>query len=172
MWLFWLIGALILLFGFVVFWGAPYVPSKKRDINEALSELYALGKKDVLLDIGSGDGIVLRMASRRGARAIGYELNPVLVLLSRFLSRNDKKVSVQLANFWHVPFPSDVTVVYTFGESRDIKKMASRVAREAERLGRPIFFISYAFAVPGDTPVKTAGAYFLYTYKPLQIKKA
>ena len=77
------IAAVVLLFGFVAFTGAPYVPSRRRDLQKAFDELYRLKKTDVLVDIGSGDGIVLREASRRGARAIGYELQPLLVLISR-----------------------------------------------------------------------------------------
>lgn len=169
---FWVMMPVVLLFGFVVFWGAPYVPSKRREIDQAFKELYPLTAKDVLVDIGSGDGIVLRRASHRGARSVGFELNPFLVGISRFLSRNDERVSIRLANFWHIPLPHDTTVVYTFGESRDIARMAKKVADEATRLGRSIVFISYAFAVPGQTPKKTIGAYYLYEYKPLHTKKA
>ena len=91
------IAAVVLLFGFVAFTGAPYVPSRRRDLQKAFDELYRLKKTDMLVDIGSGDGVVLREASRRGARAIGYELQPLLVLISRWLSRHDEKVSVRVA---------------------------------------------------------------------------
>lgn len=170
--LFWFFAGFVVLFGFVAFWGAPYVPSKKREIIEAFEDLYPLSEKDLLIDIGSGDGIVLRQATKRGAQAIGYELNPLLVVISRFLSRKDKNVSVHLANFWHTSLPAETTVVYTFGESRDIARMAKKVASEATRLNKTVAFISYAFEVPGQKPKKVVGAYFLYEYKPLQIKKA
>lgn len=172
LWIFWLAAALILLFGFVVFFGAPYVPSKKRELKHAFDELYALGPSDTLVDIGSGDGIVLRQAAKYGAKAVGYELNPLLVLISRWLSRREQNVTVHTANFWHAKFPKSTTVVYTFGEKRDIAKMAKKVEDEANRLGKPLAFISYAFKVPGQTPQKTLGAYYLYEYSPLQIKKA
>lgn len=167
MW-FWGVAAVIVLVGFVAFTGAPYVPSKRRDVVKALSELYPVTSSDVLVDIGSGDGVVLRVASRRGATAIGYEIHPVLVAVSRILSRNDPKVSVRLANFWRAPLPKSVTVVYTFGDARDIKKMYARVQSEATRLNKTIAFISYAFDIPGVKPTKIAGAHYLYTLKPLQ----
>jgi hypothetical protein len=162
----------IVLFGFVVFRGAPYVPSKRKEIAQAFTELYALDNDDLLVDIGSGDGIVLREASRRGARAVGYELNPLLVLISRFISRKDDKVSTYLADFWRVKLPAETTVVYTFGESRDIARMAKKVSEEADRLGKPLAFISFGFMVPGQEPLKKLGAYYLYQYTPLHIKKA
>ena len=171
MWLVWFAAAVLLVFGFVVFWGAPYVPSKKRELVQAFDQLYPLSGKDVLVDIGSGDGVVLRQAARRGARAVGYELNPLLVFFSRWITRHEPLVSVYLANFWRVSLPAETTIVYTFGESRDIAKMAQKVESEAKRLKKPLVFMSYAFAVPGQTPYKTYGAYFVYKYDPLQIKK-
>lgn len=165
MWGLWLVVATVLLFGFVVFRGAPYVPSKKTDLKKAFDELYDLGEKDLLVDIGSGDGVVLREAARRGARAVGYELNPLLVLISRLLSR-DARIEVRLADFWNVTLPRETTVVYTFGESRDIVKMAAKVQAEATRLKRPLFFISYAFEVKTLHPVAKSDTHFLYRFTP------
>ena len=167
MWL-WVLAGITVLAGFVAFTGAPYVPSKRRDVAKAFDELYPLTNKDLLVDIGSGDGIVLRMAARCGAKAVGYEIHPVLVLVSRLLSRGDENVRVKLANFWRVPLPDDTTVVYTFGDARDIAKMYARVQAEASRLGRELAFISYAFTIMGVKPAKTAGAHHLYEVKPLQ----
>ena len=167
MWL--VIFALVVVgIGFVAFTGAPYVPSKKRDIERAFTELYALGSQDVLVDIGSGDGIVLRLASSKGAHAIGYELHPLLVWISKFLSRNDDNVMILLANFWNVDIPANTTVVYTFGDARDIKKMYDKVASEATRINHALKFISYGFEVPGISPEKTVGAHHLYSVQPLQ----
>lgn len=170
--LIWLFTLIVLLFGFVVFKGAPYVPSKKRELRAAFRELYPLNKTDVLVDIGSGDGIVLREAAQCGARAIGYELNPLLVLISKWLSRRDGTVDIIMADFWKARLPKDTTVVYTFGESRDIGKMARFVAQEASRLDKPLFLISYGFAVPHQPPYKTYQAYYLYHFAPLHTKKA
>ena len=101
-----------------------------------------------------------------------YELNPVLVLISRWLSRHEADITVRLADFWFVSLPRDTTVVYAFGESRDIARMAKKVAQEATRLNKPLVFISYGFMVPGQQPHKQLGAYHLYQYAPLHIEKA
>jgi len=167
MW-FWVLSLTVLLVGFVAFTGAPYVPSRRKDVEVAFTRLYPLGKNDFLVDIGSGDGVVLRMASRYGARALGLEIHPLLVLVSKYLSRGDKNVAVRIANFWHAELPQDTTVVYTFGDSRDIGKMYAKVQREATRLGKKIAFISYAFEVPGAVLAKTVGAHHLYWANPLQ----
>jgi hypothetical protein len=163
----------VLLFGFVVFRGAPYVPSKKRDIKKVFRELYPISNADVLVDIGSGDGVVLREAVRAGAKkAVGIELNPLLVVISRLLSRHTAAVEVRLADFWLTKLPEETTVIYTFGESRDIEKMARRVESEAQRLGRPLYFISYGFALSSRSYEKASTVHFLYRFEPLQGKQA
>lgn len=159
---------LFLLFGFVVFFGAPYVPSKRKDIERAFTDLYPVGSGDTLVDIGSGDGIVLRQAAKRGAAAVGYEINPLLVLLSRWLSRRDPAVTVRFASFWGAQLPRETTIVYVFGDSRDIAKMAGKIKETATELGRPLLLMSYGFTVPGLTHKKQAGPYYLYEIEPLQ----
>lgn len=157
---------ILLLFGLVAFVGAPYVPSKPREVRRALNDLYPLGIDDHLVDIGSGDGLVLRIASRQGARATGYELNPVLVAISRWLSRRDDRVSVKLANFWYVDLPEDTTVCYVFGDGRDIDRIAARVQRAANASIRSIALVSYGFELRDYTVERTLGAHHLYRITP------
>jgi SAM-dependent methyltransferase len=169
--LFWIVAAVILLFGFVVFRGAPYVPSHRSDVTKAFDDLYKVGKDDVVVDVGSGDGVILRMAAKRGARAVGYELNPALVFLSRFLSRRNKKVSVQLSDFWFAKLPQDTTLVYAFAVERDIKKLSAKMQTEADRLGHPFHVISYGSEITNPAPIRKLGAHHLYVFHPLQGSK-
>lgn len=163
----------VLLFGLTVFRGAPYVPTKRHNLKKAFRELYPLSSDDLLVDIGSGDGIVLREAARCGARAIGYELNPILVLISRIVSRQLRHlVTIRLADFWLTRLPDDTTIVYTFGESRDIQKMYQKVQKEASRLRKPLYFMSYGFMVPGQTILRQNESFFLYHVPPLQETEA
>lgn len=143
------------------------MPTRRKDLRRAFTELYKLGPLDTVVDIGSGDGLVLREAARRGARAVGYEINPFLFVLSKLLSRDGPGVRVYLANFWQASFPEGTTAVYTFGDGRDIEKMAEKVQKEATRLGRRLAFISYAFEVKSMKKQKTVGAHHLYYIEPL-----
>ncbi len=164
----WTVGVFVVLFGFVVFRGAPYVPSQKKYVRQAFTELYPLNNKDTLVDVGSGDGIVLRLASQCGARAVGYEINPLLVLISRFLSRHDKNVEVKLVDFWLTPLPETTTVVYAFAATPYIKKMIRKMQDETNRLQRPLRYISYGNVLTGLDADAKVGAYHLYTFYPLQ----
>jgi hypothetical protein len=62
---------------------APFVPTPQEVVDRML-ELAELRKGDVLYDLGSGDGrIVLSAAARYGVKAVGFEIDPVLVMESR-----------------------------------------------------------------------------------------
>ena len=66
-----IIAGLIVFAGFTAFTGAPYVPSKPREVKRAFTKLYKLSAKDVVVDIGSGDGLVLR-GTDGGNAGTGY----------------------------------------------------------------------------------------------------
>lgn len=168
---FWIIFIIVIVFGFVVFFGAPYVPSRRRHLQKAFDELYQLTQKDTLLDLGAGDGVVLREAARRGSRAIGYELNPILVWIARWLSRKYPTIEVRIANIWRMPFPDDTTIVYVFGDARDIKQLTRRIESEAKRLKRSLYAMSYGFELPGHTTLRRTGVHHLYKIDALQRKK-
>ncbi len=164
---------LFLIFGFVVFRGAPYVPSHRRFVRQAFTKkLYDLGKKDVLLDVGSGDGVVLRLAAERGARAIGYEINPILVGISRLLSWNQSGIETRLSDMWLSAFPDDITVIYAFAVTRDMPKLARKMQHEADRLGRQLWLITYGADIRDKKPVKILQAHSLYRFDPLLERKA
>jgi hypothetical protein len=168
----WLIGILVITFGFVVIRGAPYVPSRTKYINRAFDKLYKLGNGDVLVDLGSGDGIVLRLASRQKAKAIGYEMNPILVIISRILSIHDQNVKVRMTDFWLTKFPDDTTIVYVFITTNHLKKLAKKMQQESNRLKRPLKLMTYGGVFSDIKPDDELEAYRLYTFFPLQTDEA
>ncbi len=164
--------AVVFIFLLTVLVGAPYVPSLKNNLRLAFTDLYQLSDKDLLVDIGSGGGVVLREAAKLGARAVGYEINPFLVIASRLLSYKNSLVKVKFANYWHSHLPDGVTVVYVFSVDRDINKIASWMQSEVNRIKRPIYFISLGFKIKGMTAIKYSESYGLYVFNPLQLGEA
>lgn len=62
---------------------APYVPTPQEVVDRML-ELAEVRSGDVVYDLGSGDGrIVIAAARRYGVKAVGFEIDPALVKLSR-----------------------------------------------------------------------------------------
>ena len=167
-----ILAGFVLLFGFVVFRGAPYVPSHHNEAKGAFEELYALTSKDVLVDVGSGDGIILRLAAIRGAQAVGYELNPALVLISRFLCRKDKNIHTILADFWLKDLPDNTTIVYAFGVSRDRSKLEEKIQKEATRLNRTLYLMTYGSALKTKKELRMRRGHHLYEFTPLQEDEA
>lgn len=158
-----IIMSIVIIFGITVFFGAPYVPSLEGELIKMFKKLYSLSKKDLLIDMGSGDGIVLKVATGFGAKAIGIELHPVLSFLSRLrLRKLIPKAKVVCQNYLNFPFPPETTVIYTFSDSRDIKKIYTKIKSEAERLQKDLYFISNGFEVPGVKHEKEYSSFYLY----------
>src|SRR5690554_3061153 len=100
-----LLIVLALVFGLVVFFGAPYLPTLKSQKETAL-DMLDLKPGQTLLELGSGDGRVARSAAKRGVKVVGYELNPFLVILSRIVTwKYRKKVKIIWGNYWRHKWP-------------------------------------------------------------------
>ena len=56
----------------------PFVPTPETMVA-AMLDMAQVGPADTLIDLGSGDGRIALAAGRRGARALGVEIDPVLV---------------------------------------------------------------------------------------------
>jgi precorrin-6B methylase 2 len=84
----------------------PHVGQEGKDViwvptpNELVNKMLEIGKltdKDILIDLGSGDGRTVIAAARIGAKALGIEYNPDMVALSE---KNAKEAGVSdLAKF-------------------------------------------------------------------------
>lgn len=162
--LFVIVAVFIVCFGFVVFRGAPYVPTRRKQIQQAFDELYAVSNKDIVVDLGSGDGALLREAAKRGAKAFGYELNPILSVISKLASQN-KNITIKWADFWGQKLPEDTTIVYVFINSKDTKRMKKFLEAHVAHTKKNLKVISYAFTLPEIKPKKTVGPMRLYEFK-------
>jgi SAM-dependent methyltransferase len=69
----------------------PFVPSPQSVVDKMI-ELAGVKKGDIVYDLGSGDGRIVIAAAKKGARAVGFEIDPDLVVESR---ANIQKAGVQ-----------------------------------------------------------------------------
>ena len=161
----WIICGIIVLLGFTAFFGAPYVPSRNDAMERAFKNLYPLRSSDVLVDLGCGNGKVLAMATKFGAKGIGIELNPLFFLVAKLRLRKNKKATVKFGDMFHMKLPDDTTVIYVFGVERDGKRLYTHLKNEAKRLGRDLVLISYATPIKNRRPDKKFEAYYLFEIK-------
>jgi hypothetical protein len=151
--------AIVLPFGLGAMLGAPYLPVLKRDARKLL-ELADLKPGQTLIDLGSGDGRLLRAAAAQGITCIGYEINPYLVLVSRIVCwRYRKLVTIHTADLWRTKLPP-ADAVYIFLLDRYMARLDAKLKVE---IHKPTKIISYVFELP-QTPIKSSRNTYVYEY--------
>lgn len=151
-----------LLIGFVVFFGPPYLPTRRANLETAL-DLLSLKPGQTLLDLGSGDGRVLIAAAKRGVNTVGIELSPVLVAISWLRTlRYRKKVKIIWGSYFAVKWPP-ADAIFTFMIPRQMSRLNKQIGQW--RGEKPVRLASFAFEIPGKKPVAAKRGVFLYEYK-------
>ena len=158
------IAIVFLSFTFVILFGAPYLPTLKPRIDDAF-DLLKLKKGSTLLELGSGDGRVLKEAAKRGYNAVGIEYNPLLVVYSKIATFSYRKqVAVRWGNFWTTP-PPDTDAVFVFLLDRYMAKLDNLLQISYKK---PVTLVSFAFKIPGKTIHKQKRGLYLYKYPSLK----
>ena len=159
--------AIILAAFFLVFYvffplgrGAIYV-SSTREKTLLIAELSGVVPGERAADLGSGDGRVVIALARRGAETHGFEVNPVLVLLSR---RNVRRAGLQgrafihWKSFWRADL-SRFDVLTLFQGSFVMRRLEAKVRKELAPGAR---VVSDYWGFPAMTPESVHGTVFCY----------
>lgn len=148
--LLWLLILISGLFALGALLGAPYVPTLNKSGNDLL-DMAGLKAGATVIDLGSGDGAFALQAAQRGYKVIGYEINPILVVIARLRTlRYRNQVTIYLRDFWHVTLPQ-ADAIYVFLIDRYMQKLGDKLSRE---LTAPTLVISHVFKIPGMKPIK------------------
>jgi hypothetical protein len=157
-WLVWSVALLlVLIFGAVLLFGAPYLPTRKKHCLQAL-KLLNLEPGQTLVDLGCGDGVMLMSAAEQGLKAVGYEINPFLAAVVWIRTRRFRsQVKVVWGNFWRADISTaDGVFVFLIGHHMErLDKFLS---------GHRLKVLSHGFKIPGRKVHKKSGAFFLYLY--------
>lgn len=127
--------------------GAPYVPTKQKDLEETLKAAN-LKKNQVFLELGSGDGRVTRTAAKLyGVQGLGIDVNPLLIWYARFLAKLHKvrNCTFQKQNIFNTDF-SKADVIYQFLMPELIKKLFPKYRTEIKK---GTIIISHGFEIYG-----------------------
>ena len=140
--------------------GAPYLPTLRSQQEIAL-DLLGLKKGQTLLELGCGDGKVMRAAAQRGYKVIGVEINPILVVISRLRTYKYKKhCKVIWGNYWDMELP-ECDGIYVFLIDKYMSKLDKKISKS--KLGT-VKLASYAFQIPNKKPTAVKNGVYLYTY--------
>ncbi|PLS81136.1 hypothetical protein CYG49_02765 [Candidatus Saccharibacteria bacterium] len=159
------IVAILVSFVAVVAVGAPYVPTRREDIEKALA-IARLKPGDTIIDLGSGDGRLLLAAAKRGIHAVGYELNPLLVLVTKWRCRKyGHLVQVRMRDFWRVELPPETDAVFVFLAKPFMARLSTFLSASSHRTQKPLLLISYGFELPDHQPIRQDRAVLCYQIK-------
>lgn len=130
--------------------GAPWAPTRRRAIERALGEL-EIDEKDVIVDLGAGDGKVLLAAAARGAQAIGYELSPIMWVVAWLRTIRLPNARVQFRNFFRQTLPHDTTIIFMFLMPDTLPRLQRYLTKQS--LPNLQFVLSYAFPFKDIQPL-------------------
>jgi hypothetical protein len=140
--------------------GAIYDPSSSEETRQ-MAELADIRAGEKAADLGSGDGRVVIALAMKGAEAHGYEVNPVLVVISR---RNIRRLGlsgrafIHWGNFWRRSL-SRYNLVTVFQVGFVMARLEAKLKRELPPGAR---IVSHYWRFPGLRPERTNGSIYRY----------
>ncbi len=139
-----------------LYFGAWYAPSTHKGI-EMMLDMLTLKPGEKVLDLGSGDGKIVIAASKRGVQATGYEINPILVWISKW--RVQGRGKIERANFWKKDL-GEFDAIIIFGVSYVMKGLEEKLKRE---LKPGVRVVTNYFTFPTWQPSLTKNGITVYT---------
>lgn len=140
--------------------GAVYYQTTDKSVDKML-ELAKVTSGDVVVDLGSGDGKIVIEAAKLGATAIGYEINPLLVLLSRRKINAvglKNRATIYWKSFWKADFTNvSVVMVYLFPHL-----MGRLWQLLNKKIKPPIRIVANDYPFPAVNPSKIVNKIYLY----------
>lgn len=109
--------------------GAPFVPTN-TEAAVSMIKLSEIKKGDRVYDLGSGNGKLLFMAAERGAKAVGFEINPLLVLYANL--RTFGSAVTHWKNFWRADI-HDADVIFVYLLPNHMDKLEKKLKTECKK---------------------------------------
>lgn len=130
-------------------WSPWWRTSKKA--ARAMCELAKVTNKDIVYDLGSGDGTSLIVAAREfGTTGVGIEIDPLRSLISKILVRLNgvsKKIKIKRKNFFDENL-SSASVIFVYLVPKTLNRLKPKLLKELKPGTR---LISYRYEI--DLPL-------------------
>ena len=162
-----LICGLLILAGMVIlpiFFGAPWHPLLPGTIRRIL-RFADVRPGETVCDLGCGEGRVLITSAKEfSTKAIGVEIDPIKVLISRLLARIhgvEDKVKIVRGNLFDFD-PGSADVLYLYLTHQAMDKLFPDILK---KLKPSVRIVSYRFCLLGMTPDKVSEDKTLFLYQ-------
>ncbi len=153
------LALVVITFCFVVFFGAPYLPTLKPQVRAAF-DLLSLPTGSHILELGAGDGRVALEALKRGYRVTAVELNPILCMIMFFVTlRYRRQIRIICADFWRLSWP-DTDAIFVFLLDKYMPKLEAKIQTRYTS----VKLVSFAFKIPGKNITAEKAGVYLYDF--------
>ena len=111
--------------------GPIFAPSSETAISTML-KLAKIKRGVRIADLGSGDGRVVRAFAKKGVEIHGYEINPLLVLISKHKIKEEglgNNAFVHWRSFWKIDL-SQFNIIIVFGIDYIMNRLKRKLLKE------------------------------------------
>jgi len=137
--------------------GAGFESTRRKQLQSIIK--FANPKyNEKIADLGSGSGKILLALKDSKAELHGYEINPILILLSKLKTRKIKNIHIHWKNLWKADLSRFSTIII-FQFFHLMPKLEKKILKECNP-GTKI--ISNTWKFPNLQPVKQEGKVRLY----------
>lgn len=150
-----LLGTIVLLL-VVLSWvwppDSPWAPwwTTKKDVSQVVCKLAKISSKDILYELGSGNGTTLIVAAKEfGAKCVGIEIDPLRFWISKFNIRQqhlENKIQIKRKNFFDEDL-SSATVIYAYLVPKALARLKSKLLKELKP-GTKLVSLNYEIDLP------------------------
>lgn len=138
-----------------MFWppDSPWAPwwRTNEETADAICKLAKIDKKDVVYDLGCGDGVLVTVAAKKyGAKAVGIEIDPSRYLFAIIRVRINglsKKIKIKRKNFFNESL-EDATVIVVYLVPKTLERLKTKFLKE---LKPGVRIVSYKYEI--DLPL-------------------
>lgn len=163
-----LFTAILCLFFIMPFFygGIHYEKSTKEKIRTIVNLAnfhQKINKKQhsLVCDLGSGDGSILKAFAKKKIHSIGYEINPILISISKHKLRKNKLshlAKIENKNFWNQNLRKfNIITIFQFGTF--MKKLENKIIKECKK---GTIILSNHWEFPNLKPIKSKNDIHLY----------
>lgn len=157
----WLIMFFLLLMIAPGFYAActsgPFVPSARKR-HKTMLKLAGLTDKDIVYDLGCGDGRLVFSASKHAKKAIGYDLSIPLVLYGKIIGIFYPRASIRFGNIWKKDY-TDADIIFCYLLPSSMKHFHKEVWPKLKPGTR---VVSNAFQIHEIKPKEVENKVYLY----------